>query len=662
MSSAWSATSASAMSGPSATVTEAKEGQIIAARNRCVASATGLGPPDLCYTSRTSTTGLMRSSTFVGQAHYCHGQETSSPAAIAAYFVELAKMWPGLHHGTYCCYNAFLKTDVRVEFVLPGSVRCFAITTSGKRRDTVSAMEWHEAEVSSMLRCMLLLQKQDRALLELGNGDDCAAASAVEPVVVMDPLAKPKREAAFLLSAFSVFGKGHMLGAPADVLPTRCVNLLTLTILDYYVSSGRPVQAEIFFSKFRPSHPDIAVLIARAAAQNPHGDRKRVLALLSASLQRASGPPAQAMLIEQSRLLHLGGNVEAALLIAEAAAVESTAHSVQVLLNMADLYVSNGRPAMALSTLNLLDHCVAAAPKKKWVDKGRTAIESGGRDGMLSPTMNLVKPGSSVSKGSSLVSGISFRPRTGSGGRQPEPVARTTPEHDEHAVQTGSLLSNPPVPEEDRAAFRTVVQCGRLLGRDGLLSVRNQLFAKVPSEPFVEAGVTIHARACSPWLDRLFLKLYADQITLAHWIGALAVNVHIRPIQPNIWSAAAALALRLEDVESAHKFLVRFRTDETYGDVAELALLKLHLQRKDLSRTIGLLSKLCRVQKKKAYEQIMLNHALFKVATRVVATWGTNATLQAVEDLGLHSSAGHAIINRAVRLVNPGAFPGGPPS
>ena len=168
-------------------------------------------------------------------------------------------------------------------------------------------------------------------------------------------------------------------------------------------------------------------------------------------------------------------------------------------------------------------------------------------------------------------------------------MARTTPEHDEHAIQTGSLLLNPPVPEEDRAAFRTVVRCGRLLGRDGLLSVRNQLFANVPSEPFVEAGVTIHARACSPWLDRLFLKLYADQITLAHWIGALAANVHIRPIKPNVWSAAAALALRLEDVDSAHKFLVRFRTDETYGDVAELALLKLHLQRKDLSRTIALL-------------------------------------------------------------------------
>ena len=247
-----------------------------------------------------------------------------------------------------------------------------------------------------MLRCMLLLQKQDRALLELGNGADCAAASAVEPVIVMDPLAKPKREAAFLQSAVSVFGKGHMLGAPLDVLPTKCVNLLTLTILDYYVSSGRPVQAEIFFSKFRPSHPDIAVLIARAAGQNPHGDRKRVLALLSASLQRASGPPAQAMLIEQSRLLRLGGNVEAALLIAEAAVVVSTEHSVQALLNMADLYVSNGRPAMALSTLNLLNHCVAAAPKKKWVDKGRAAMESRGWDDMLSPTMNLVNPGSSV--------------------------------------------------------------------------------------------------------------------------------------------------------------------------------------------------------------------------------------------------------------------------
>lgn len=253
-----------------------------------------------------------------------------------------------------------------------------------------------------MLRCMLMLQKQERTLLELGNSVDgapAAPAAAVEPVIVMDPLAKPKREAAFLLSAFSVFGKAHMLGAPPDVLPTKCVNLLTLTILDYYVSSGRPVQAEVFFSKFRPSHPDIAVLIARAAAQNPHGDQKRVLALLSASLQRAAGPTAQAMLIEQSKLLALSGNVEAAIMIGEAAAIESTAHSVQALLNMADLYVSNGRAAMALATLNLLDHCVAVPTNKKcMVDKGdgRSASESTARDDMLSPTMNLEKPTSTV--------------------------------------------------------------------------------------------------------------------------------------------------------------------------------------------------------------------------------------------------------------------------
>ena len=184
---------------------------------------------------------------------------------------------------------------------------------------------------------------------------------------------------------------------------------------------------------------------------------------------------------------------------------------------------------------------------------------------------------------------MTFRPRAGSGGKLPGPAAQTTQEHDEDAVRTGSLLSNTAVPEEDRAAFQTLVRCGRLLGRDALLSVRNQLFANTPGEPLVEAGVMLHARACSPWLDRLFLKLYADQITLAHWIGALAVNVHMRPVQPHVWSAAAALALRLEDVESAHRFLVRFRTDETYGDVAELALLKLHLQKKDLNRTMGLL-------------------------------------------------------------------------
>lgn len=54
--------------------------------------------------------------------HYVHGLEVSSAAAIAAYFVELSRRMDGLASGTFCCFDAFSRVDLRIDFVFPGSV------------------------------------------------------------------------------------------------------------------------------------------------------------------------------------------------------------------------------------------------------------------------------------------------------------------------------------------------------------------------------------------------------------------------------------------------------------------------------------------------------------------------------------------------------------
>lgn len=73
------------------------------------------------------------------------GVEASSSASLAAYInslqfsVEEAPAWFGkgngwkVRSGTYCCFNAFSRVDMRVEATIPGGVHAYVVDLRGDK-------------------------------------------------------------------------------------------------------------------------------------------------------------------------------------------------------------------------------------------------------------------------------------------------------------------------------------------------------------------------------------------------------------------------------------------------------------------------------------------------------------------------------------------------
>lgn len=80
----------------------------------------------------------------MGTYHYLLGVDASSMATLAAYLnslmytIEEANASAGksqwkLKSGTYCCFNAFSRVDVRVEVKIPGGVDGYIVDLRGER-------------------------------------------------------------------------------------------------------------------------------------------------------------------------------------------------------------------------------------------------------------------------------------------------------------------------------------------------------------------------------------------------------------------------------------------------------------------------------------------------------------------------------------------------
>jgi len=73
------------------------------------------------------------------------GVEASSSASLAAYLnslqfsVEESPAWFGkgngwrVRSGTYCCFNAFSRVDMRVEAAIPGGVNSHVVDLRGEK-------------------------------------------------------------------------------------------------------------------------------------------------------------------------------------------------------------------------------------------------------------------------------------------------------------------------------------------------------------------------------------------------------------------------------------------------------------------------------------------------------------------------------------------------
>lgn len=68
------------------------------------------------------------------------------------FFCPITGSWK-IQSGTYCCYNAFTRVDVRVEVTMPGSVNAYVLDAQGRRYGCDDRM-WQEVLISSVLRAL----------------------------------------------------------------------------------------------------------------------------------------------------------------------------------------------------------------------------------------------------------------------------------------------------------------------------------------------------------------------------------------------------------------------------------------------------------------------------------------------------------------------------
>lgn len=203
--------------------------------------------------------------------------DTSSSASIAAYINSLTysldsdNKWFGLAHNTwsisrcvFCTFNAFSGKDVRVEAKIPGGVKSFVIDLLGVRSGT-DADSWQEAFLSSILRS---IQSNLSEGASEDNGDECMSNDSCKDGEnnwmlykssakrTMNILYSLQTEMKFLEAATKLFPLGRHLGSPKGPhLAGNHDNHLTLGLVNYFCSSGRPEIAVGFLKPFIEKDP-----------------------------------------------------------------------------------------------------------------------------------------------------------------------------------------------------------------------------------------------------------------------------------------------------------------------------------------------------------------------------------------------------------------------
>ena len=233
-------------------------GEALESRTETLASFRELGPPDLCHIIKS--TGKSGSKD-VGSYHYVSGVDASSSAALAAYINSLtyeldqnpnwftAKGPHKLKSGTYCCFNAFSRVDVRVEVRIPGSVDAYVVDLRGERHPPTAEL-WQEVYLSALLRAILYADDVNYRLAGYRK---------------LDPIASLESEHRFLQAAENLFFKGWQLGSEPEIqVATVVSNHLSNGILKYFGEANRFEHAVNLFEKLYAREPEVAALVARA--------------------------------------------------------------------------------------------------------------------------------------------------------------------------------------------------------------------------------------------------------------------------------------------------------------------------------------------------------------------------------------------------------------
>ncbi|KAK3378874.1 Chs5p-Arf1p-binding proteins-domain-containing protein [Lasiosphaeria ovina] len=236
-------------------ITEEVLHEAIDARTESLIALRELGPPDLVHLLKQP---LRNPTKQIGVYHHVTGVDASSSASLAAYVNTLTYKEFGQGataktvEGTYCCYNAFSRVDMRVHAPFPGSVESYCIDERGEKRKATDEL-WLETYLCSVLRAY--------SYADDGSGDTIRKIMGVRR---FNPVTSTETEHRFLSSAEQLFFRGWQLGSDAVVqVPNAVSNHLTTGILKYFHTTGRYASGINLFEKLRSQNVEVASLLSK---------------------------------------------------------------------------------------------------------------------------------------------------------------------------------------------------------------------------------------------------------------------------------------------------------------------------------------------------------------------------------------------------------------
>ncbi|KZV76577.1 chaps-domain-containing protein [Peniophora sp. CONT] len=319
---------------------EIELGEALLARTEVLNTFRELGPPDLCHVVKGT-----RGQTDVGSYHYVTGVDASSSASLAAYInslmfrIEEAQGWISkgptwkLKSGSYCCFNAFSRVDVRVDVKIPGGVIAYALDLRGDRHEATPEL-WLETYLSAILRS-ILYSSDDTYVLEAWRR--------------LTPVPTPDAELRFIQAAEQLFAKGWQVGSDPEVqVATLTANHLTAGLMRYFADAGRMDRGANLFERLAVREPDVAPLLARSYIGM--NEEVKAVQILSQAI-RQSPAPTYTLLHAQADFLLSKQRPDLAIQLAHAA-VNAAPSEFVTWEKLTSLHIELGNYAGALLTLN----------------------------------------------------------------------------------------------------------------------------------------------------------------------------------------------------------------------------------------------------------------------------------------------------------------------
>ncbi|EWC47237.1 hypothetical protein DRE_03356 [Drechslerella stenobrocha 248] len=312
------------------------------ARTESLLTLRQLGPPDLVHLIKVQPKGTQKE---IGTYHHVTGIDASSSASLAAYINTLTysigenQIWFGrpqswkIQAGTYCCYNAFSRVDMRVDVNFPGSVDAYAIDERNDRRVATEAL-WLETYLCSVLRAFAYAEDNIQTRIV-----GCRR---------FNPIISTEAEHRFLDAAERLFAKGWQLGSDPEVqVPNLVSNHLTTGILKYIHTTGRYTSGVNLFEKLRTKFPEVASLLARVLIDAD--EEVKAVQLLYETIKIL--PLDHSLLNVQADFCQSKERSDLALECAKRA-VNSAPSEFTTWAKLAEIYIALEQYEMALLTLN----------------------------------------------------------------------------------------------------------------------------------------------------------------------------------------------------------------------------------------------------------------------------------------------------------------------